>query len=108
MSSPPQVVFSSDVQRLAGWAERTGLPLPGSAEALGSAYARAHRWLNGLKAALISKHAWRDAPPTEDSARLLFSICLQPTSSSGVPRAPQLSLCVTPYLRGYRRRANQL
>ncbi|KZV97678.1 hypothetical protein EXIGLDRAFT_730063 [Exidia glandulosa HHB12029] len=94
MSSPPQVVFSSDVQRLAGWAERTGLPLPGTAEALGSPYARAHRWLSSFKGTLVTKYGWRDAPQSGDSSRLLFSIGLQPTSSSGVPRAPALSLAL--------------
>lgn len=90
-SGPPQVSFSADVRLLSFWADRTGLLLPASAEALGTPYARAHRWLLALKNALVAQHAWREAAQGADG-RMLFAIEMQQRTSSGVPRSPPLTL----------------
>ncbi|KZT26228.1 hypothetical protein NEOLEDRAFT_1132252 [Neolentinus lepideus HHB14362 ss-1] len=87
---PPQLVFSSDVRNMDEWANRTGIPLT-TADALGTNYARARRWLLSLKAQLIQK-GWRDVTPADP--RMLFTIEL-PTpyrSSSGLPRSPNMRL----------------
>jgi hypothetical protein len=71
MASSAQVVFSSDVRNMDSWAQRTGIPLT-SAEALGTTYARAHRWLLSLKTQLVREHGWVDVHPSDP--RMLFTI----------------------------------
>ncbi|TFK54914.1 hypothetical protein OE88DRAFT_1653474 [Heliocybe sulcata] len=94
---PPQLVFSSDVRNMDDWAKRTGIPLT-TADALGTNYARARRWMLSLKAQLIEgkwkdvEGQWRDVTPADP--RMLFTIEL-PTpyrSSSGLPRSPNMRL----------------
>lgn len=72
------------------WANRTGIPLT-SAEALGTMYTRAHRWLVTMKTQLVRNHGWRELP---SDPRMLFSIeCLPPfRSSGGLPRTPPMHL----------------
>ncbi|EIM89989.1 uncharacterized protein STEHIDRAFT_145170 [Stereum hirsutum FP-91666 SS1] len=91
MSAPPEVVFSNDVRNMDEWAKRTHIPLT-SADALGTAYARARRWLMALKTQLVQHHGWRDVNPSD--SRMLFSIECSPPhrSSSGVPRSPNMHL----------------
>ncbi|KDQ60851.1 hypothetical protein JAAARDRAFT_151657 [Jaapia argillacea MUCL 33604] len=90
MSAPPQVVFSSDVRNMDEWAKRTGIPLT-TADAIGTSYARAHKWLLSIKAALLAL-GWTDVAPHDP--RMLFSIeCPSPyRSSSGLPRSPNMRL----------------
>ena len=57
---PAQVVFSSDVANLDEWANRTGLPLPTSAEALGTNYSKATKWFLDYKWVLVRSNS----PPT--------------------------------------------
>lgn len=89
--SKPQVVFSSDVCNMDDWACRTRIPLT-TAGALGSTYARSHRWLQQLKNRLIREHGWVEIP-TKDH-RLLIS--LESTSiwrsSVGLPAGPRMKL----------------
>jgi hypothetical protein len=73
------------------WANRTGIPLT-SADALGTTYARAHRWLLQLKTQLVQEHGWCDVSPSDP--RMLFSIeCASPyRSTGGLPRSPVMRL----------------
>lgn len=92
---PPQskaeVVFSSDVNNMDEWARRTRIPLT-TAEALGTTYARSHRWLQQLKTRLIREHGWVEVPTNDP--RLLIS--LESTSiwrsSVGLPAGPKMKL----------------
>jgi hypothetical protein len=88
---PPLLVFSSNVAHMDEWAHRTRIPLT-SADALGTTYARAHKWLLALKANLKQKHAFVDITPADP--RMLISIeCASPyRSASGVPRTPAFRL----------------
>lgn len=72
------------------WSRQTGIPLT-SAEALGTLYARAHGWLNALKAQLVKQHGWHEKAT---DPRMLFTIeCTPPfRSSGGLPRTPPLNL----------------
>ena len=90
-SPPPQLVFSNDVASMDEWARRTGIPLT-TADALGTNYARARRWLLSLRAKLVEQHGWRDMTPLD--SRLLFDIeCSSPyRSSRGLPRSPNMRL----------------
>ncbi|KAH7107843.1 hypothetical protein BKA62DRAFT_149431 [Auriculariales sp. MPI-PUGE-AT-0066] len=89
---PPEVSFSADVRRLAFWADRAGLQLPGSAEALGVPYARAHRWFLESKRALVQL-GWRETSAATSDSRLLFSVEFPgPRTSAGVPRSPPVTL----------------
>lgn len=90
-SPPPEVVFSNDVRNMDDWAKRTGIPLT-SADALGTNYARARRWLLSLKQQLVQRHGWREVAPLD--SRMLFSIECSPPhrSSSGLPRSPNMRL----------------
>ena len=88
-TSPPQVCFSPDVSAMAEWASRTGIPLT-SAEAMGTLYARAHRWMIELKLRLTQDCGWREIP---SEPRMLFSIeGPPPRSANGLPRTPPLRL----------------
>jgi hypothetical protein len=90
-NSKVQVFFSSDVRNMDEWAKRTGIPLT-TAEALGTNYARAHRWLLMLRSNLIQYHGWRDTVP--DDRRMLISI-ESPSiwrSTGGMPLSPTLKL----------------
>lgn len=89
-SAPPQVHFSPDVRHMDEWAGRTGIPLT-SAEALGTLYARAHRWLVALKGQLIRNYGWRELP---SEPRMLFAIECSPPfrSAGGLPRTPRMQL----------------
>lgn len=89
-SAPPQIYFSPNVKHMDEWASRTGIPLT-SAEALGTLYARAHGWLQSLKAQLVQDHGWREQPP---DPRMLFCIECSPVfrSSGGLPRSPPMHL----------------
>lgn len=95
MQSPPsstaQVHFSSDVRNMDSWARRTGIPLT-TAEALGTTYARAHKWLLALKNQLIQQHGWQEAEPTDP--RMLFTIEAPSPwrSQSGLPLSPKQRL----------------
>lgn len=90
-SPPPQLVYSNDVAHMDEWANRTGIPLT-TAEALGTNYARARRWLSSIRAQLVQTHGWSDVTPIEP--RLLFDIeCPSPyRSSGGLPRSPNMRL----------------
>ncbi|TFK76475.1 hypothetical protein BDN72DRAFT_831048 [Pluteus cervinus] len=93
MQSPnpkPRVEFSSDVKNMDMWAQRTKIPLT-TAEALGATYARAHKWLQALKAQLVKEHNWSDA--TGDT-RILFTVETSSIwrSSVGLPAGPKLKL----------------
>jgi hypothetical protein len=89
--SQAQVVFSSDVKNMDEWARRTGIPLT-TAEALGSTYARAHRWLLSLKMQLIQHYNWNESDQCD--RRLLFSLDTPSMwrSASGLPASPGLRL----------------
>lgn len=94
MQSPrprAEVIFSSDVRNMDDWARRTRIPLT-TAEALGTTYARAHRWLQSLRLQLIRQHNWTDAPSSDP--RMLFSLETSSIwrSSVGLPAGPQLKL----------------
>ncbi|OBZ75540.1 hypothetical protein A0H81_04407 [Grifola frondosa] len=90
-SSPPQLVFSNDIAQMDEWAQRTGIPLT-TAEALGTNYARARRWLLSIRAKLVQEYGWQDVTPLD--SRLLFDIeCPSPyRSPSGLPRSPNMRL----------------
>ncbi|THH32138.1 hypothetical protein EUX98_g2057 [Antrodiella citrinella] len=90
-SPPPQLVFSNNITHMDEWAKRTGIPLT-TAEALGTNYARARRWLSSIRAQLVQSHGWSDMTPIEP--RLLFDIeCASPyRSSGGLPRSPNMRL----------------
>jgi len=89
--SKPEVVFSSDVGNMDEWAQRARIPLT-TAEALGTTYARSHRWLQQLKTRLIREHGWVEVPTNDH--RLLIS--LETTSiwrsSVGLPAGPKMKL----------------
>lgn len=87
----PQVVFSSDVKNMDEWANRTRIPLT-TAEALGATYARAHRWMQSLKAQLIRDYGWTEAPCADN--RIIFSLETSSIwrSSVGLPAGPKLKL----------------
>ncbi|KZT11389.1 uncharacterized protein LAESUDRAFT_267815 [Laetiporus sulphureus 93-53] len=89
--APPQLVFSNDIAHMDEWARRTGIPLT-TAEALGTNYARARRWMLAIRAQLVQNMGWKDVTPPD--ARLLFDIeCPSPyRSPSGLPRSPNLRL----------------
>lgn len=94
MQTPPppaKVFFSSDVRNMDTWATRTGIPLT-TAEALGTNYARAHRWLMSLKEQLVQHHGWKDVVPGD--SRMLFTVeCESPwRGPSGLPLSPKLRL----------------
>ncbi|KIM49148.1 hypothetical protein M413DRAFT_438315, partial [Hebeloma cylindrosporum] len=86
-----EVVFSSSVANMDDWARRTHIPLT-TADALGATYARAHRWLQSLKAQLIHDHKWSDAVPQDH--RMLFSLETSSIwrSSVDLPAGPKLRL----------------
>jgi len=89
--SKVQVFFSSDVGNMDEWAKRTGIPLT-TAEALGTTYARAHKWLLSLKSQLVLHHGWRETVPAD--RRMLVSI-ESPSiwkSTGGMPLSPPLKL----------------
>ena len=90
-NSLPIICFSSNVKGMDDWASRTGIPLT-SADALGTTYTRAHRWLLRLKSDLVNEHGWRDVSPADP--RMLFSIeCPSPFKSpNGLPRTPALRI----------------
>ncbi|KAI0361997.1 hypothetical protein BV20DRAFT_393638 [Pilatotrama ljubarskyi] len=90
-SPPPQLFFSNDIATMDEWAKRTGIPLT-TAEALGTNYARARRWLLSIRTSLVQEHGWRDVTPLD--SRLLFDIeCPTPyRSSRGLPRSPNMRL----------------
>lgn len=90
-SSPPQLVYSNNIAHMDEWAKRTGIPLT-TAEALGTNYARARRWLSSIRQQLVQHHGWSDMTPMEP--RLLFDIeCPSPyRSSGGLPRSPNMRL----------------
>ncbi|KAF7778750.1 hypothetical protein Agabi119p4_3095 [Agaricus bisporus var. burnettii] len=89
--SKPQVVFSSDVGNMDDWAQRTRIPLT-TADALGTPYARSHRWLQQLKSNLVKEYGWVEVPSNDH--RLLIS--LESTSiwrsSVGLPAGPKMKL----------------
>lgn len=91
-SSTAQVVFSSDVRNMDSWARRTGIPLT-TAEALGTTYARAHKWLLSLKSQLVQQHGWQESTLPGDP-RMLFAIEAPSPwrSPSGLPLSPKLKL----------------
>ncbi|KAH9484307.1 hypothetical protein JR316_0003788 [Psilocybe cubensis] len=91
MQARAQVVFSSSVANMNEWAQRTRIPLT-TADALGSTYARAHRWLHALKLQLIRDHHWTEAPSQD--ARMLFSLETSSIwrSSVNLPAGPNLKL----------------
>ncbi|KDR81581.1 hypothetical protein GALMADRAFT_239616 [Galerina marginata CBS 339.88] len=86
-----EVVFSSVVANMDEWAQRTHIPLT-TADALGATYARAHRWLQGLKHKLIHEHHWTEAPSQDH--RMLFSLETSSMwrSSVDLPAGPKLKL----------------
>ncbi|KAF9500895.1 hypothetical protein BDN71DRAFT_948320 [Pleurotus eryngii] len=86
-----EVVFSSDVRNMDEWARRTHIPLT-TADALGTTYARAHRWLQALRLQLIHQHKWKDS--SESDHRMLFAIETSSIwrSSVGLPAGPTLKL----------------
>ncbi|KAA1471202.1 hypothetical protein DENSPDRAFT_98649 [Dentipellis sp. KUC8613] len=88
-SPPPELVFSNSVQNMDDWARRTGIPLT-TADALGTNYARAHRWLVRLKTQLVQEHGWRDTVPQDP--RMLFSIECPHPHLAGIARSPTLRL----------------
>ncbi|KAL1947743.1 hypothetical protein VTO73DRAFT_13467 [Trametes versicolor] len=90
-SPPPQLFFSNEIATMDEWAKRTGIPLT-TAEALGTNYARARRWLLSIRSNLVTEHGWRDVAPLD--ARLLFDIeCPTPyRSARGLPRSPNMRL----------------
>ncbi|KAG9318454.1 hypothetical protein JVU11DRAFT_545 [Chiua virens] len=90
-SSTAQVHFSSDVRNMDSWANRTSIPLT-TAEALGTTYARAHKWLLSLKSQLIQQHGWQETQPAD--SRMLFSIEAPSPwrSPGGLPLSPKLKL----------------
>lgn len=89
--SPPQLVFNNDVAHMDEWSRRTGIPLT-SAEALGTNYARARRWMMSMRTQLVQNMGWCDVTPLDP--RLLFDIeCPSPyRSARGLPRSPNLRL----------------
>lgn len=90
-ASPAQVHFSTDVRNMDNWAARTGIPLT-TAEALGTPYARAHKWLHALKNELIQRHGWQEV--SSPDPRMLF-IIEAPTfwrSPAGLPLGPKQTL----------------
>ena len=93
MSSPPQLCFSNDIASMDEWAQRTGIPLT-TADALGTNYARARRWLLSIRTQLTQNYGWSDVTPMEP--RLLFDIeCPSPyRSARGLPRSPNMRLQV--------------
>ena len=86
-SSPPEVVFSSDVPTMHEWSRRTGIPLI-SADAIGVHYARARSWLQSIRNQLVQQYGWREVLPLDD--RMLFSIECQPPAT--LPRSPNFRL----------------
>ncbi|PPQ78068.1 hypothetical protein CVT25_015602 [Psilocybe cyanescens] len=86
-----EVVFSSSVANMDDWAQRTRIPLT-TADALGTTYARAHRWLQSLKLQLIRNHHWTEAPSQDH--RMLFSLETSSMwrSSVNLPAGPNLKL----------------
>ena len=86
-SSPPEVVFSSDVPTMHEWSRRTGIPLI-SADAIGVHYARARAWLQSIRNQLVQQYGWRDVLPLDE--RMLFSIECQPPTT--LPRSPNFRL----------------
>jgi len=90
-SPPPQLVFSNDIAHMDEWSRRTGIPLT-TAEALGTNYARARRWMMSIRTQLVQNLGWEDVTPLDP--RLLFDIeCPSPyRSASGLPRSPNLRL----------------
>ncbi|KAI0798059.1 hypothetical protein C8Q75DRAFT_801951 [Abortiporus biennis] len=90
-SPPPQLVFNNDIVHMDEWAKRTGIPLT-TAEALGTNYARARKWLLSIRAILVQNHGWTDVTPLDH--RLLFDIeCPSPyRSPRGLPRSPNMRL----------------
>ncbi|OSX65207.1 hypothetical protein POSPLADRAFT_1032043 [Postia placenta MAD-698-R-SB12] len=90
-SAPPQLVFSNDIVHMDEWARRTGIPLT-TAEALGTNYARARRWMMAIRTQLVQNLGWEDVTPLDP--RLLFDIeCPSPyRSPRGLPRSPNLRL----------------
>ncbi|TFY81013.1 hypothetical protein EWM64_g2996 [Hericium alpestre] len=88
-SPPPELVFSNSVQNMDDWARRTGIPLT-TADALGTNYARAHRWLLRLKSTLVQQHGWREIHPPD--SRMLFSIECPNPQLAGIARSPTLRL----------------
>ncbi|KAJ2916047.1 hypothetical protein MD484_g4379, partial [Candolleomyces efflorescens] len=91
MQPRTEVVFSSDVANMDAWAQRTHIPLT-TAEALGATYARAHRWFQALRLALVRQHGWTDSPSPDH--RILFSIETSSIwrSSVGLPAGPKHQL----------------
>ncbi|KAK7693576.1 hypothetical protein QCA50_003145 [Cerrena zonata] len=90
-TAPPQIVFSNEVASMDEWAKRTGIPLT-TAEALGTNYARARKWLQYIRSQLVENQGWSDVTPI--GPRLLFDIeCPSPyRSTNGLPRSPNMRL----------------
>lgn len=86
-----QVVFSSDVANMDDWAHRTRIPLT-TADALGATYAKAHKWLNGLKGMLVREYNWTEV--SSDDHRILFTLETPSIRKSSVnlPAGPKLRL----------------
>lgn len=90
-TAPPQLFFSNEVAAMDEWSRRTGIPLT-TADALGTSFARARRWMLSIRAKLVAEHGWQDVKPLDP--RLLFDIEL-PTpyrSARGLPRSPNMRL----------------
>jgi len=73
------------------WANRTHIPLT-TADALGTTYARAHRWLQALKLQLVRDYHWEEMPPQDP--RILFSVQVSSMwrASVNLPPGPSAKL----------------
>jgi len=103
MQTPPppaKVFFSSDVRNMDAWAKRTSIPLT-TAEALGTNYARAHRWLMSLKDQLVHSHGWKDVVPGD--SRMLFTVESESPwrGPGGLPLSPKLRLQLPLYATSF-------
>jgi hypothetical protein len=94
------VVFSTNVHNMDDWSRRTGIPLT-TADALGTTYARAHRWLLALSSQLVSHHGWKHASSADP--RMLVSIDTQSVwrSTGGLPLSPPLNLRLPLYASSF-------
>jgi hypothetical protein len=91
VKSSTQVIFSTDVNNMDRWAQRTRIPLT-TADALGAPYAKAHKWLNSLKSTLVHEYKWSQVP--SDDPRILFTLETPSIRKSSVnlPAGPNLKL----------------
>ncbi|KII88535.1 hypothetical protein PLICRDRAFT_41704 [Plicaturopsis crispa FD-325 SS-3] len=88
-SATANVIFSADVRNMDVWAKRTGIPLT-TAEALGTTYARAHRWLLRLKTELVESHGWKNSTPSD--SRMLFCVERPSRTHNNLPVGPNQRL----------------